>query len=183
MRLGGRTWTGKVYLETDHLLLRGGERLKVPLKDLRAVKAANGVLTLEFAGGPVELELGKAAEKWVAKILRPPSRDQKLGLKPGMKVRVVGEFDPDFREELRECAIVSRGAELLFYAAAGREDLGRVAALAKAIAAGGALWVVYPKGVAAIREIEVIAAGRAAGMKDVKVARFSERLTALKFVR
>ena len=46
----------------------------------------------------------------------------------------------------------------------------------------GALWVVYPKGVQTIREIEVIAAGREAGLKDVKVASFSATHTALKFV-
>jgi hypothetical protein len=40
---------------------------------------------------------------------------------------------------------------------------------------------VYPKGVAAIREIEVIEAGRAAGLKDIKVASFSSTHTALQF--
>lgn len=47
---------------------------------------------------------------------------------------------------------------------------------------GGALWLIYPKGVPEIKEIEVIRAGRAAEMKDVKVARFSATHTALKFV-
>jgi hypothetical protein len=46
----------------------------------------------------------------------------------------------------------------------------------------GAIWVVYPKGVTAIREIEVLNAGREAGLKDVKVASFSPTHTALKFV-
>jgi hypothetical protein len=183
MRLGKRTLQGKAHLETDHLLFRGDERVKVALKDLRGVEAADGVLKLDFPGGPAELELGKAAARWAAKILQPPSRAEKLGLKPGAKVRLVGEFDGDFREELRGCAVVTRGGELVFYAAADRADLSRVAKLATGIAAGAALWIVYPKGVATIREVEVIAAGRAAGLKDVKVARFSEKLTALKFVR
>jgi hypothetical protein len=42
--------------------------------------------------------------------------------------------------------------------------------------------VIYPKGVTAIREIQVIEAGRAAGLKDVKVAGFSASHTGLKFV-
>jgi hypothetical protein len=180
MRMGGRTLQGRAYLETDHLLFRGDARLKVLLRELRGVAAADGVLRLEFEGGPAELELGKAAARWAEKILHPPSRADKLGVKPGTKVKLVGEFEPDFRKELRECTIVSRGAELVFYAAERREELGRLAQLAPA---GGALWVVYPKGAAAIREAEVIGAGRAAGLKDVKVARFSEKRTALKFVR
>jgi len=182
MKLGKRTLSGKAYLETDYLLFRGDERVKVLLKDVRGVSAADGVLRLEYSGGPAELALGQAAEKWAAKILQPPSRAAKLGIKPGMKVRLVGEFDEDFREELRECAIVARGGELVFYAAADRSDLDRVSKLATGLGEGSALWIVYPKGVPAIREVEVIAAGRAAGFKDVKVARFSEKLTALKFV-
>ena len=183
MRLGDRRLNGKAYLETDHLLFRGEERVKVALKDLRGVTAKDGVLTLQFPGGPAELELGKTAEKWAAKILRPPSRADKLGIKPGKKVRLVGEFEPEFHEDLRVCAIVSRGAELVFYAAERREDLDQAARLASGLPSGGALWIVYPKGVAEIREVEVIEAGRAAGLKDVKVARFSEKRTALKFVR
>jgi hypothetical protein len=46
---------------------------------------------------------------------------------------------------------------------------------------GGALWIVYPKGVSAIREAEVITAGRGAGLKDTKVARFSDTHAALRF--
>ena len=44
------------------------------------------------------------------------------------------------------------------------------------------LWIVYPKGRTEIREIDVINAGRAAGLKDVKVVRFSDVDTTLKFV-
>ena len=41
--------------------------------------------------------------------------------------------------------------------------------------------MVYPKGVTAIREVEVIQAGRHAGLKDTKVAAFSADRTALRF--
>jgi hypothetical protein len=182
MRLGDRVLKGKAYLETDHLLFRGDERVKVALKDLRGAEAADGMLTLRFPGGPAVLELGKAAERWAAKILHPPTRAEKLGTKSGTKVRLVGEFDAEFHHELRECAMVSRGADLVFYAAKKREDLRRVKQLAAGLSAGSGLWIVYPKGTAEIREVEVISAGRAAGLKDVKVARFSDTLTALKFI-
>ena len=66
IRYQGRTAAGKAYLETDFLLFRGDPRLKVMLRDLTGVKAADGILELEFPGGPAELELGKAAEKWAA---------------------------------------------------------------------------------------------------------------------
>jgi hypothetical protein len=46
----------------------------------------------------------------------------------------------------------------------------------------GAVWVVYPKGMAQIKENDVLAAGRAAGFVDTKVASFSATHTALKFM-
>ena len=45
-----------------------------------------------------------------------------------------------------------------------------------------ALWIIYPKGIREITENDVIAAIRAAGLKDVKVASFSATHTALKAV-
>ena len=180
MRYGKKWIAGKAQLETDFLLFRGDERLKVAFRDFTSVSAADGVLRLEFAGGPAELELGKAAEKWAEKIVHPPSRLDKLGVKAGTTVRLLGEFDPDFVAELcGSGAVVSGGpADIVFLATAKSADLGKIPQVE-----GGALWVIYPKGIAAIREIEVIQAGRAAGLKDVKVARFSETHTGLKFVR
>jgi hypothetical protein len=180
MRLGKRSLTGKAHLETDFVLFRGEERLKVAFKDLTAVTAKAGVLRLEFAGGPAELELGKAAEKWADKILHPPTRADKLGVKAGVSVRTVGEFDADFLEELRVATVVKSGGDIVFFAAEKAADLKKVAGLAPT--GNAALWVIYPKGVAAIREMDVLEAGRAAGLKDVKVASFSATHTGLKFV-
>lgn len=182
MHLQKRTLAGKAYLETDHILFRGEERVKIQIKDLTSVTARAGVLHLEFPGGPARLELGAAAEKWAHKILHPPSRADKLGVKPGLSVRVVGEFEQAFLDELRALDTAQDQADLSFFAAAARKDLSRIPRLAKGLKPSGALWVVYPKGVKEIREIDVLNAGRAAGLKDVKVASFSPTHTALKFV-
>ena len=186
LRYQRRMLAGKAYLETDYVLFRGEERLKIPLKDLVDVKASRGVLTLEFDGGPAKFELGKAAEKWKEKILHPPSRLDKLGVKPGVRVRLAGEFAADFLEEMRiRNAVLADGrsrVDLVFLAADRAPDLRKVPGLAEGMKPDGAIWVVYPKGVTAIREIEVLNAGREAGLKDVKVASFSATHTALKFV-
>src|SRR5581483_541635 len=105
LRLGNRALSGRAYLESDHVLFRGPERLKVLFKDLQNIHAESGVLRLEFAGGPAEFDLGAAAEKWAHKILNPPSRLHKLGVKNGMSVRMIGTFDPDFLEELKPCRL------------------------------------------------------------------------------
>jgi hypothetical protein len=184
MQHQGRTLAGKAYLEGDHILFRGEERLKIAIKHLQSVTAQAGILHLDFPGGPASLELGAAAEKWVQKILHPPSRADKLGIKPGLTVRLAGQFDRGFLGELRDVQTVTgKGkVDLIFFAAPGREALAEIAKLATGLKPAAALWVVYPKGVPLIREIEVIAAGRAAGLKDTKVASFSSTHTALRFV-
>jgi hypothetical protein len=73
-------------------------------------------------------------------------------------------------------------AALIFFEARKATDLVKIAKLASGIVPDGGIWVIYPKGRKEIREIEVIEAGRAAGLKDVKVAGFSATHTALKFV-
>jgi hypothetical protein len=179
---------GRAQLETDFVLFRGPERLKVSFGELTGVKAEGGVLKLEFAGGPAELELGTAAEKWARKILNPPSLMDKLGVKAGLTVRLIGEFDgfePDFRKQIAErtaVAVAKGKCDLLFLAAGRSRELDRIRTLKASLKPGGAVWVVYPKGVPEIKGIEVIQAGRTAGMKDVKVARVSATHTGLKFV-
>ena len=100
-RWDGRRLTGKAYLETEFVLFRGTERVRIGFKELESVTADGGVLRLSFAGGLLELELGKAAEKWREKILHPPSRLAKLGVGAGVRVRLVGPFDADFEAELK----------------------------------------------------------------------------------
>jgi hypothetical protein len=175
---------GKACLETDYVLFRGEERLKIWIRDLQSVTAKAGMLHLDFPGGPASLELGAAAEKWAHKILHPPSRAAKLGIKPGLSVRVAGEFDRGFLDELRDVQTItgSARADLIFFAAPDRKALGQIPKLAATLKPAGALWVVYPKGVQTVREIEVLDAGRAAGLKDTKVASFSPTHTALRFV-
>jgi hypothetical protein len=184
IRFQEQALAGKAYLETDHLLFRGTERLKVLFKDMTKVEAEGGILRLDFTGGPAELELGAAAAKWAEKILHPPPRLHKLGVKPGMAVIVVGKFDADFLADLDNSHLETAGerADLIFLAAEGRGKLAQIRKLTPTLKPDGALWVVYPRGVDKIRETDVIHAGRAADLKDVKVASFSLTHTALKFV-
>lgn len=184
IRFQEQAQAGKAYLETDHLLFRGTERFKVLFKDMKKVEAEGGILRLEFAGGPAELELGPVAEKWAQKILNPPSRLHKLGVKTGLAVRIEGDFDAAFLAELERCRVepAPERADLIFLLAEGKAKLLQIRKLAPILKRDGALWVVYPRGVEKIREIDVIHAGRAADLKDVKVASFSLTHTALKFM-
>jgi len=70
----------------------------------------------------------------------------------------------------------------MFFGAEDKEALARLKSLAPFLKKSGALWVVYPKGQSRITENDVLAAGRKAGLVDVKVVSFSATHTALKFV-
>jgi hypothetical protein len=184
LRLGRRSLAGKAYLETDHILFRGEERVKIPLTDLKGVKAENGVLRLDYEGGPAAFELGPAAAKWEKKILYPPTRADKLGIRPGQTVHVIGDFGDDFLKEIAPLKQVSGKAQAdqIFLLAPERSALDLLPKLTSLVKPAGGIWVVYPKGVAQIREVEVLQAGRAAGLKDIKVASFSQTHTGLRFV-
>src|SRR5262245_15160533 len=92
--VNGKSVRGKVRLETDVLQLRGDAvRLLVSFKMMRNVRSADGVLRFESLQGCVALELGAAVLKWADKILHPPSRLAKIGVKPDWRVAVLGIED------------------------------------------------------------------------------------------
>jgi hypothetical protein len=178
VHFGKESSTGKALLETSEILFRGTFRLKIPFREIRSMSSAAGKLSIVFPGGSAVFHLGDAAAKWESRIRNPPSRLDKLGVKAGAKVRLIGRHDDDFRRELREReAVESRSAsELVFLAIHKKDELVELAYLAE-----DRVWVIYPKGVETVRESDVRAAGLAAGLVDVKVCAFSATHTALKF--
>ena len=100
LRVGRKVSSGTALLETDYLLFRGEERLHVPFADVRGVTAKDGVLHLSLPKGDVALELGAVAARWAEKIARPKGIVEKLGVKAGAKVSVVGTFEPAFVKDV-----------------------------------------------------------------------------------
>jgi hypothetical protein len=187
--LGTKRSDGKALLESDHVLFRGDFRCKIFFRDLAKVTARNGTLTLGSPEGELQLELGERAAIWVGKILHPKSRVEKLGLKAGHEVAVINLSDPEFETELTKSAVAMASAsgkspcDFVFLGTQQPEELTRICDIVPRLKERGALWIVYPKGQSRMPESGVILAGRAAGLKDVKVVSFSPALTALKFVR
>src|SRR5580692_866206 len=100
VRMGQETSEGRALLETSEVLFRGEFRLKIPFASIKSVKAVDGELRLETANGLAVFEMGAAAEKWREKILHPKTRIEKIGLKPGEKISLLGSFVADFLAEL-----------------------------------------------------------------------------------
>ena len=182
---------GRALLETGELSFRGaaaGQRLRIPLAEIRWVEEAAGALTVAHRGGVAVFDLGAEAPRWRDLILNPPSRVKKLGLRAGMKVAVLGRLAASDLEEIAE-AVGQRprapegGEDLVFVAVEKKGDLGALGKLAGQIDPDGAIWVVRRKGKEApVSEAESMAAGKTAGLVDTKVVSFSETHTAERYV-
>jgi hypothetical protein len=177
--------SGRALLETDELLFRGdGMRLRIPYTTITAVRATGGVLEVDHDGATSMFELGDKAAGWAHQIAHPKTVIDKLGVKPGQRVVLRGIEADGFAADLtaRGAELVDADADHLFVMVDTHEDLAGIPGLVPLIARNGAVWTLRPKGRKDLTEGDVRAAGKAAGLVDVKVVRFSDSHTAEKFV-
>jgi hypothetical protein len=190
VRSGGKKVQDKALLETSEIIFRSETlRFKIPFAQMKSVKAVDGELRVQSSSdGTVIFELGPDAEKWAHKILNPKTRMEKLGVKQGVKITVIGKMEPEFEAELEkispdfERGAISKDTECIFLIADTQKGLAQATNITKVMKGAVALWIVYPKGQKELTENDVLATGRKAGLKDVKVVGFSPTHTALKFV-
>ena len=113
----------------------------------------------------------------------------KLGVRPGMRVAIMGVEDDVIRPLISELTTdLTEGwpepeTDIVLLAADVPEDLAPLVDLAGRIRQNGAIWVVSRKGkTATIRDVQVIEAARSARLVDNKVVSFSTTHTALRLV-
>jgi hypothetical protein len=188
-RFNGKSAAGKARLETAVLEFRGGDlKLSIPFVEVTRAGAKDGTLRVSFAGGVASFDVGAAAAKWAQRILHPPSRLQKIGVKAAWRVSAIHIDSDEFLQELTAAVgevVVGRAAkasDAIFFGATREADLGALDRLKSSLKPDGALWIVRPKGRPEISEAAVMRAGKAAGLVDVKVVSFSPTHTAEKFV-
>ncbi|CAN5451707.1 DUF3052 family protein [soil metagenome] len=176
---------GKLLWEPPKLIFRGAVRgifQGHALRDLR-VEGADLVLT---DGTRFTLEPGEA-DKWLHAIRNPPSRLDKLGVKPGQTVVVLGVDDAAFLEELAgrvEPVEADEDIDLLFLAVEDLADFDQLEDRIGGLATKGAIWIVAEKGRGApLKDTEILGAARGQGLVDTKVCAFSKTHTALRFVK
>lgn len=196
-RVGERTVEVKALLESDELILRGEHRARLAFASLDSVEASAGQLILHQQGEQIALDLGPAAERWAEKIRNPRTLLDKLGVKPGMRAATIGLTDANLLQQLRSSVLPvelpagstppsadtdGTGLDLVFVQIDNPADLAQLPALRATITQAGAIWALHPKGRRDLKDTDVMAAGKAAGLVDNKVARVSELHSALRFV-
>ena len=181
----------KLHLDGKELTLRDGLKLTIPLKDVRKAEANDGELTVAWAKEKIVLKVGDKAARLADKILHPPSLLDKLGIKAGHVVSLVGLEDGAFVCELKQRTetvfedAIEPNSDVILYRAVAKADLKRLKTLQKSLKRDGAIWVIRtkaPKDAKAATEMDVITSIRASGLVDVKICAFSDELTAMKAV-
>jgi hypothetical protein len=176
----------KVLLETDELIFRGDVRARVPFRTLTTVAPGPDGLRLVWPDGDATVDLPEAeAARWAGRIQHPPSLLDKLGVKDGSRLVVLDVDDDAFAAELagRDVETLPTGpADVVIWSLDDPADVARLPSLVEWIHPAGALWAVWRKGRKELNENHVRDAALAAGLVDVKVARFSATHSALKLV-
>lgn len=185
-------WAGtavevRALLESAEVILRGGIRKRIPLNEIKQVKALTDRLRFVVAGETVELFLpSKNAAIWAAAITSPPpSLARKLGITSTTVVRTIGDItDRALNSALAEAAEISaKDAALIVAYVDSPESLHRTLKEARAqLMQAVPILMVYAKGKGhAIDEMAIRSLFRANGMMDTKIASVSATLTALRF--
>jgi Protein of unknown function (DUF3052) len=185
-----RKVVGRALLESDHIAFRGRtQSARFFLSDVTRVEVDGDVLVLTHPDGPARLHLREGmAATWMAKIRNPRSLLDKLGVREGMRVAVVGVDDEEFLRQLRErvgryAAAPAPATDVIVLGVDNAAQLSALASLKEQLVPNGAIWVVHRKGKeATVRDTEVFAAAREVGLVDNKVASFSATHTAERLV-
>jgi hypothetical protein len=190
LTVDGKQSRGTAWLEHKELVFRGPTRLAIPLTGITSATARDGTLHVVFGSRRADFAIGAAAAKWADRITNPKSRLDKLGVKAGMSLAILGVDDESFADEVAakgagatsKLTRTSKPVDAIFYGVDHRDGLTKLGELMKLVQPDGAIWIVRPKGRKEITEAETMAAGKRAGLVDVKVVSFSDTHTAEKFV-
>ena len=113
----------------------------------------------------------------------------KLGVKDGSRVSILGVDDNEFLAQLKSrtsniaVGKTQKDSDFIFYSADSRTQLKKLKSLKSFLTQNGGIWVISLKGkLAQIRDVDVIEAAKSAGLVDNKVVGFSETHTSLKLV-
>jgi hypothetical protein len=185
VKLNSEISEGKAHCGDGELEFRGEFKIRWKWSDLERVSSTDGVLIAVRGAEIAEFHLGDSATKWEHAIKNPKSRLDKLGLKPDHKYAAWGEFDETFAAELTQVAgnpATEGPYDIVFVRLTTQDDLTDLSKARDAIAKNGAVWAVWLKGKKELTETHIRSYALANGLVDVKVARFSDTLSALKLV-
>ncbi len=184
----GGAGEARVLLETDEIVIRGPLGTRIPLATVTGALVDGRRLIVSHEDTRTVLHIGPEAARWAQRILHPKSRLEKLGVKPGIVVSILGVSDVHLRTQLTAAGAspswgrLRRNSDLVFLGVERDSDVARIAKAVPSLRENGAIWVIHPKGKDGVKDTTIFAAARTAGLVATKVAKFSETHTAEKLV-
>lgn len=187
-KIEGREYEGKLHVDSKEIHFSCREKKWSHLVGATvAAKVSKGCLVIGSGKQAVSFELGEESEKWLTKVLNPPSRMKKLGIKAEQKICLQGKFDSEFLSEVvgSGASVVKSiaAADLVLAIAETTEGLLGLSKSIEKLETGKSIWILWPKGLQEIKDSRVIEFCKSFGMGPGKSCSFDDRLTAMRFTR
>lgn len=181
------TYEIKAILESRELILRGGLKMRILIKDILNPKIENEILEFEYNDEKYRFELGDMSQKWYQKIISPPkSLAQKLGLKNDTKLHLLNEFSSDeVNLALQNRQIHDlENAQIIFAQIQNSDDLEFIHKKIEQLKSNFAIWLIYQKGKNAIlKENQIREFMRQNGFMDNKISAIDDIWTSTRYAR
>lgn len=181
------TYEIKAHLESRELILRGGLKMRILIKDILNPKIDNDILEFEYEDEKYRFELEGMAQKWYQKIISPPkSLAQKLGLKNDTKLHLLNDFSSDeVNLAIQNCQFADlENAQIIFAQIKTIDDLEFIHKKIATLKSNFAIWLIYPKGKSAIlKEGQIREFMRQNGFMDNKISAIDDIWTSARYAR
>lgn len=178
--------TGNLHLDSKELSFRSKEiKWSVLLGPKTKAKADGDLLVVSNGRKKASFKIEKNIDRWVDKILNPPSRSQKLGIKEGSAIFLSTGFPKSFVDELKQAGgrRVNKieNCNLAIAKIKDRQALKVFESLSDELPKGVNIWLVWPKGSAAITQGDVMSAAKSLGFGPSKTAAFDDSHSSMRF--
>ena len=184
---GRKTFDGKLHVDSRQLEFRSKEfKWNVSLDGKPDAEASKGLLVVQNGSEKVSFKVSEP-QKWVSKILNPPSLTKKLGVKSEQCCFISKGFDRAFKTEIRAAgAKIVRSierAELLFLRIDSVEQLSSFDEVASELESGVNIWVIWPKGSKNIGQSDVMRRAKSLGLGPSKTASINDDHSSMRFAK
>lgn len=188
-RIGGEDWVaGKLHVDSVAISFAArGVKWSANLDGKLKAKTNEGQLVVGSGKSSATFALGDAAEKWLDKVLHPPSRLDKLAIKPDQTCFLSAGLDKDFLDELANSGTETTKsiakATIAIVLIESAADLTKASRTVSSAQPKTQFWFLWPKGVSEVTQADVMAMAAEAGMGPSKACSFSDRLSAMRFLK
>lgn len=177
---------GKLHLDSRSLQFRSRQvKHDILLRDVTSATAKGLELHVSINHSNYVFEVPERPERWVDKILNPPSLAKKLGIKPGQNCWLSPGFSRSFAATIRDAGgKIKRSGEscdLAFYFIDDRAGLQPLVHTCQRLPDALSIWVVYPKGSADITQSDVMETMKRINFGPSKTASIDDATSSMRY--